>query len=160
MRRAAPGDEPILRALRLEALSDAPEAFGSTYERELARTEADWQRWLSPGATFLLEGADGHHGIVACGRQAEGPAAVDLMAMWVRPAVRGSRGADALVAAVCDWARAEVARVVRLMVFDSNPRARRFYERHGFRLTGHQEAHAGHGRELQMERDVQARGQT
>lgn len=37
VRRAAPGDEAVLRALRLEALSEAPEAFGSTSDRELAR---------------------------------------------------------------------------------------------------------------------------
>src|SRR3954451_6964744 len=55
VRRAAAGDEPILRGLRLQALTDEPMAFGSTYERERARTVADWQRWLSPGATFLLE---------------------------------------------------------------------------------------------------------
>jgi hypothetical protein len=54
-RRAALGDEPVLRELRLQALSEAPDAFGSTYERELARTTSDWQRWLSPGVTFILE---------------------------------------------------------------------------------------------------------
>src|SRR5215472_3904682 len=55
IRRAGIGDEPVLRALRLEALDDSPSAFGSTYERELARTIADWQRWLAPGVTFILE---------------------------------------------------------------------------------------------------------
>lgn len=57
VRRAAIGDEPILRALRLQAMLDSPDAFGSTYERELARTPLDWQRWLSPGATDALVGA-------------------------------------------------------------------------------------------------------
>jgi hypothetical protein len=33
VRRAVVGDEPGLRELRLQALSDAPAAFGSTYER-------------------------------------------------------------------------------------------------------------------------------
>jgi hypothetical protein len=57
VRRAILGDESVLRALRLEALSDAPEAFGSTYARELARTTADWQRWFAPGITLILEEA-------------------------------------------------------------------------------------------------------
>lgn len=35
VRRTVVGDEAILRDLRLQAMSDAPEAFGSTYEREL-----------------------------------------------------------------------------------------------------------------------------
>jgi hypothetical protein len=31
IRRAQLGDKPILRELRVEALCDAPDAFGSTY---------------------------------------------------------------------------------------------------------------------------------
>src|SRR3954463_4983471 len=64
VRRAVAGDEPILRALRLRALTDSPAAFGSTYERELARTTADWQRWLTPGATFIVEAGEESKGIV------------------------------------------------------------------------------------------------
>jgi len=44
IRCAIPGDELVLRRVRLEALADAPSAFGSTYEPELARTEEDWRR--------------------------------------------------------------------------------------------------------------------
>ena len=65
VRRAGLGDEPTLRALRLEALTEAPEAFGSTYDRELARTTADWRRWLAPGVTLLLEVSDEARGLVA-----------------------------------------------------------------------------------------------
>jgi ribosomal protein S18 acetylase RimI-like enzyme len=138
VRRAAVGDEPILRALRLLALSEAPAAFGSTYDRELARTPADWQRWLSPGATFLVDAADGVRGLVAGMPDATDPAIVHLMAMWVHPALRGSGAADALVAAVLSWARESRARVVRLAVVQANDRARRCYERNGFRATGTQ----------------------
>jgi len=38
VRRARSGDEAVLRALRIEALTDAPAAFDSTLERELRRT--------------------------------------------------------------------------------------------------------------------------
>lgn len=108
------GDEPILRELRLEALSKAPDAFGSTYERELGRTTADWQRWMSPGVTFILEDAAGAHGMVAGQRDPDDPAVVHLMAMWVHPAIRGSGGADEPVAAVLAWARSEDAKLMRL----------------------------------------------
>ena len=148
VRRAVLGDEPILRALRLQALTDAPGAFGSTYERELARTPADWQRWLSPGATFVLEGSDGPCGIVACARDTAEAADVELMAMWVNPIARGCRDGDALVAAVLAWAKAEGATVVRLKVVPDNQRARRFYERNRFRLTG---AHTVRARDGQIE---------
>ena len=53
-RRAVIGDEEVLRDLRMQALTDAPEAFGSTLERELARTTEDWQKWFAPGMTMLL----------------------------------------------------------------------------------------------------------
>jgi GNAT superfamily N-acetyltransferase len=158
VRRAALGDEPILRDLRLQALSDAPDAFGSTYERELARTPADWQRWLSPGATFILEGSEGPCGIVACAHDAAEPAVVELMAMWVTPSARGSPGGDALVSAVLDWACGEGATTVRLKVVEGNARARRFYERNGFCVTSAHRLRARDGQiELQMERGV---GQT
>lgn len=157
VRRAAPGDEPILRALRLEALTEAPDAFASTYERELARTTADWRRWFSPGAgvTFLLEDAGTPRGLVAGMHDAEDPGVVYLMAMWVHPALRGSGAADALVAEHLAWARGEGAWLARLDVMATNARARRLYERHGFRLTGQEKVREADGRvELRMERPL------
>jgi ribosomal protein S18 acetylase RimI-like enzyme len=136
VRRAVLGDEPILRTLRLEALAEAPEAFGSTYDREWARTTADWQRWLAPGVTLILEDGGTPRGLVAGVLDAEDPCIVHLMAMWVHPALRGSGAADSLVAEHLAWARTAGARVVRVDVFATNDRARRLYERHGFRGTG------------------------
>jgi ribosomal protein S18 acetylase RimI-like enzyme len=144
VRRAAVGDEPMLRALRVQALTTDPDAFGSTLERELARTTADWQRWLSPGATFIAFSGDEPAGLVAGGHDQHDLATVNLMAMWVHPALRGSGAGDALVGALVSWAAAERARDVRLMVIAHNDRARRFYERSGFRVTG---------RETRRERD-------
>src|SRR5471032_3305245 len=127
LRRAVLGDEPILRALRLQALSEAPDAFGSTHDRELARTTGDWQRWLSPGATFILDAPGGANGLVAGQLDATDPAAVHLLAMWVHPALRGAGAADELVDAVITWAASEDAKTVRLDVFQANTRARQFY---------------------------------
>jgi ribosomal protein S18 acetylase RimI-like enzyme len=151
VRRAMVGDEATLRELRLQALTDAPDAFG-TYERELARTVEDWRRWLSPGVTFLLEDAEGVRGIVAGAHDATVAAIVHLMALWVHPNIRGSGAGDALVAEVVTWAQAEGASVVQLEVVQSNLRARRFYERNGFRLTGRQRIRERDGQiEVQME---------
>jgi ribosomal protein S18 acetylase RimI-like enzyme len=159
VRLAIPGDEPILRALRLEALSDAPDAFGSTYERELARTNADWRRWLSPGATFLLTDDDGPKGIVAGAHDAADPGIVQLMAMWVHTSLRGHGAADALVLSVLAWSSAEGARATRLAVIESNTRARRCYERNGFRDTGKREVRERDGVvEMEMEHRVDSRG--
>jgi ribosomal protein S18 acetylase RimI-like enzyme len=153
VRRAGFGDEAVLRELRLQALTDAPDAYGSTYERELARTVEDWGRWLSPGATFIVD--DGHAalGLVACARDASAPTVVDLMAMWVHPTLRGSGAADALAAEVIAWARTDGARVVRLQVVHENARAQRVYERCGFRLTGRTRVRERDGViEVEMER--------
>lgn len=155
IRRAQLGDEPILREIRLQALSDAPVAFGSTYERELARTTADWQRWISPGVTFILEDAAVAQGMVAGVHDADNPTVVHLMAMWVHPKIRGSGGADELVAAVIVWAQSEGAKSVQLQVIEGNDRARQFYERNGFRHTGQEAIRQRDGMiEIQMERLV------
>jgi ribosomal protein S18 acetylase RimI-like enzyme len=158
VRRAVLGDEPILRELRLRAMSDSPDAFGSTYERESARTTSDWQKWLAPGATFILDTPDGAKGIVAGVRDGADREVVHLMAMWVDREVRGSGAGDDLVAAVVSWAAAEGARVVRLEVMQSNAHARRCYERNGFRRTGHEVVREGDCRiQVRMERLVDGR---
>ncbi|MGA2709943.1 MAG: GNAT family N-acetyltransferase [Steroidobacteraceae bacterium] len=153
LRRAVLGDESILRDLRLRALSDQPEAFGSTYNQELARTTSDWQRWLSTGVTFILESEARGEGIVAGLHDQADPSIVHLMAMWVDPGIRGSEAADRLVGAVLEWARSDGAKLVRLKVIKTNNRARRFYERNGFRPTGRSEIRERDGLiELEMER--------
>jgi GNAT superfamily N-acetyltransferase len=155
VRRAVLGDERILREVRLQALSDEPAAFGSTYEREAARTTADWQGWMSPGVAFILYEPAGDRGMVSGLRDEADLEVVHLMAMWVHPKIRGSGGADELVEAVIAWAQSEGAKRVRLKVIQGNDRARRFYERMGFRATGREEMRQRDGRiEVQMERSV------
>jgi ribosomal protein S18 acetylase RimI-like enzyme len=155
IRRAESGDESLLLEIRLEALSESPEAFGSTLDRERARTPADWKKWLSPSATFILETTIGLQGIVAAVPDLTEPAVVHLMAMWVHPALRGSGAASALVQSVVAWAEERDASSVRLDVIEDNHRARRLYERHGFRTTGHISVRPRDGaRELQMERRI------
>jgi GNAT superfamily N-acetyltransferase len=157
IRRAAIGDEALLRRLRLEALRLEPCAFGSTYERELARTVEDWRRWMSPGVVFILEDQHVARGLVAAARDPADTALVHLMAMWVQPEARSAGGADALVAAVVAWARSEGATAVRLDVVHDNLRARRFYERVGFTATGAVRVRdKDQAVEVQMERAVAA----
>lgn len=153
IRQAEPGDEPLLLKIRLEALSEAPEAFGSTLDRERARPLVDWQKWLSPSATFLLQTSTGPEGIAAAVPDSTDPTVVHLMAMWVHPARRGSGAASALVQSVLAWAERRGASSVRLDVIEGNDRARRLYERHGFQATGQIAVRPRDGaREVQMER--------
>ena len=84
------------------------------------------------------------------------PAVVHLMAMWVHPAIRGSGAAEALVAAVLAWATSEGAATVRLNVMRPNHRARRLYERCGFRATGQESSRERDGLiEILMERLIE-----
>jgi len=160
VRRAIAGDEPTIRSLRLQALTDAPAAFGSTYERELARTPQDWSRWIEPNATFLFEewglfdeaGAE-PSGIVAAMREPDEPGVMQLVSMWVRPSARRAGVGDALVRTVVDWAAEQQARELRVWVMLENAPATHLYERNGFRATGRQTVRERDGAiEIEMHR--------
>jgi GNAT superfamily N-acetyltransferase len=155
VRRARPGDEPTVRSLRLQALSDAPDAFGSTYEREMARTPADWERWLSPMATFIATESGEPKGLVVGARDSHDPSVAYLLAMWIQPSLRGHGAADTLVAAVDAWAAVEGAAIVRLKFVRGNGSAERCYARNGFRPTGRETVRERDGAvEVEMERPV------
>jgi GNAT superfamily N-acetyltransferase len=159
VRRAGPGDEAIVRSIRLQALSDAPEAFESTLERERARTTADWLRWFTHGATFVFETPDGPKGIAAGIPHDSDPAAAFLVSMWVHPDLRGTGAGGALIASVLAWARAAGLADVWLHVGAYNERARKLYERNGFRLTGGEFIRERDGiRELEMRCSLGGRG--
>jgi GNAT superfamily N-acetyltransferase len=135
VRRAALHDWEAVRATRLSALADAPYAFASTLAREAAFDSREWRRMVGERDWFLAWFGDQPVGIAA-GVAHELPEERHLVAMWVAAAHRGSTAATQLVEAVCDWARAQGAGAVTLWVADGNLRARRFYERLGFRSTG------------------------
>jgi ribosomal protein S18 acetylase RimI-like enzyme len=138
VRRAAIGGESLLRELRLQALTDSPRAFSSTYEREVARTTEDWRRWLSPAATFILKVDGEPRGLVAGVPDQNDSSIIHLMAMWVHPDIRGTGAAHLLISSVKAFAAQVGATQVLLKVVENNDRARRCYERAGFRATGRQ----------------------
>jgi GNAT superfamily N-acetyltransferase len=155
IRRLAPGDEEALRAIRLEALDDDPDAFGSTYEREADRPLEDWRRWFTGGAAFIAQADDGASiGLAAGYRDARGNPVAYLVSMWVRPSHRGTGAADDLVRAVLAWAESERAEAVKLTVVGGNVRASKLYERHGFYPTGNTNVRERDGAiEVEMQRD-------
>lgn len=130
-----------LRDIRLRALQDTPSAFGSTYARESALSDADWLRRASQwngqrSAAHLAWDGDNPYGIVAGFFDVDPPGAAHLASMWVAPTHRRAGVGRLLVNAVIDWARSEGATTLRLMVTSNNDIAMRFYERLGFRRTG------------------------
>ena len=128
------------RDLRLRALADSPEAFGSTLERERAHGEAEWVGWIegwegSRNVLFVAQDDERWVGM-AVGSRAGEESDAHLYGMWVEPSSR-SRGIGArLVVEVLAWARGWEARSVILGVTETNARAAAFYEHLGFADTG------------------------
>ena len=90
------------RDLRLRALLDAPEAFGSTHEREAARTEDDWRAFAAGWdgaarqAAFVAVDEDGRWIGLAVGVVGEADTSLaNLYSMWVEPARARPRGRPA-----------------------------------------------------------------
>jgi GNAT superfamily N-acetyltransferase len=140
LRRVESADVAILRDLRLRALATDPLAFGSTLAREQTWTER-WQRWAdehaSGGAlaTFLAFADDGTPAGLAGGiRDGGRPEQYELFSVWVAPEHRGAGHSSRLIEAVAAWARASGGRALVLWVTD--PRAQRLYERAGFAADG------------------------
>src|SRR5271154_6984328 len=106
VRETVMGDWQALRDIRLEALRDAPTAFGSTYEHEAAYSEAHWRDRISRGGTFLAYipevSASEPAGLI--GGYQEDPVIVELVSMYVRPRARGRSVGEALVETVIGWA--------------------------------------------------------
>jgi ribosomal protein S18 acetylase RimI-like enzyme len=141
--QAGPDDWSSVRDVRLRALRDAPDAFGSTFVNEAENDEDRWRSWMTgwEGAVDQVLFASIESGAwvgIALGVRWGGEAdATHLYAMWVDPARRRRGAGRALVDAVVDWARAlpDVRRIV-LAATVSNPAAIALYDRCGFADTG------------------------
>jgi ribosomal protein S18 acetylase RimI-like enzyme len=126
------------RVLRLAALSDAPQAFGSKL--------ADWQgegdseqRWrgrLDGVSLNLLADLEGRPSGMVSGMLPDHDGTVELISMWVAPFARGRGVGDALVGAVVRWAKERGASRIALRVAEGNHHAMALYRRHGFADKG------------------------
>ena len=137
--RVRPGrarDTVALRAIRLEALADSPEAFGDSFERCVAWGEGEWTRRADEWNFYLAE-RDGRVVGMARGEvHDERPDTRWLFAMYVSPSARGTDVARRLVDTVGAWTLAEGVHALHLYVSSSMARAKRFYEKSGFLATG------------------------
>lgn len=135
----------IWRDLRIDALVDAPYAFGETIERARARTEQEWRSWWQDQAAGLvgpryIARADGVPAAMAsiCFPDEFGKEPL-LISMWVSPSARG-RGLGRLLLDACVEYCLRTGRPRLLLgVVDDNLPARRLYERYGFAYTGSSE---------------------
>jgi GNAT superfamily N-acetyltransferase len=129
-------DAALLRAIRLEALLDSPQAYGSTYEESRTWAVRHWKA-LCRQWNYYLAYLDGEVvGVVSGGLNEAHPGTRWLYAMYVAPGARGSGVAHLLVEEVEQWARGEGADALYLHVAEPMARARAFYESVGFSATG------------------------
>ena len=134
-----------LRALRLQALADAPTAFGSTHAREEKFAEDVWHRRAADGAaglasvTIVAEQADRLVGMAsglatdATEANVIGPV---LVGMFVDRSVRRLGIGEALIESVKTWARSRGHVSLHLWAVSSNAPALALYRRCGFRDNG------------------------
>lgn len=127
-----PGEWRELRDIRLRALTDSPDSFASTLDRELTFAEAEWQWRIANGYNVIARGSEPVG--LAGGYLHDG--VPELIAMWVQPESRGAGVAEQLVEAIADWAGEQDADRLTLWVVDGNQRAERLYRRLGFARTG------------------------
>ncbi len=131
-----------VRDIRLQALRDAPEAFGSTYEIEVARDESSWREWITgwsgtcAQALFIALDSDAWVGMSVGARWAEGPSIVHVYAMWVEPGRRAQGLGRQLLDAILGWGHEHGATEARLNVNEENPAAVSLYRRAGFTESG------------------------
>ena len=155
LRALDPDDWRLWRELRLAALADAPEAFGSVL--------ADWQgpgdreeRWRSrlsiPGGCSFVVLLDGRGVGMVSAVPGDDAGTVELISMWVSPTARGRGVGDLLIRAAEQWAVGRGAGTLRLAVMPDKGGAIALYERNGFVSTGEVgNLHpAGRGREAVM----------
>jgi ribosomal protein S18 acetylase RimI-like enzyme len=135
LRTVGADDWRVMRDIRLDALREAPYAFGSTYAEAAAYPQ---ETWMAHAASSILayrpELGSGPVGLVASIQEV--PGVLELVSMWVRPRARGRQVGSALVGAIVERARTRQLPQVHLWVTESNKPARRLYEGCGFSPTG------------------------
>lgn len=125
-----------LRAVRLRALADAPDAFGTTHAEASVRPDSWWVEWAlasaESGTQAMLLAWDGDAAVGIAGVYFNDEQLWQVVSMWVEPAARGRGVGEALLDGVVAFARAHGAVDIRLSVTDGNDGARTLYERYGF----------------------------
>ncbi len=127
---------PRLRAIRLRALRDAPDAFGTTFDEASANSDEVWVKQVVKLPTFVAVDGGLDVGMVRCARNQDTTDTAWLLSMWVAPEVRRAGVGSELIDVVVAWAQANgISRLV-LDVADLNAPAVALYEAKGFVRNG------------------------
>jgi GNAT superfamily N-acetyltransferase len=135
--RLEPDEWERLKAIRLRALADAPDAFGSTVEEVRVWPDTRWQEQCRTIATFVAVIDGGDVGMVRGVASTEYHDAAFLISMWVAPTARRQGVGSALVDSLTAWADAGGFSRLLLDVADTAPGAIALYASKGFVANGH-----------------------
>lgn len=142
VRPLRPDEWQAYRAIRLRALLEAPDAFGSTLAREEALALDTWAARVAKAAVSgidcpLVADAGGEFVALAWAKvDADDAAIVNLFQMWVAPEWRAQGVAGALLRHAIGWAEARGAQAVQLGVNCTNRAAVALYAHAGFVAVG------------------------
>lgn len=142
VRPIASGDWPEYRRVRLSALKDSPQAFGSTWEQEVALHDEDWSARCIASASgesgrgFFAIHKDEVCGLGWCLLSNIDPRIANIYAMWTVPAVRGQGAGRALLEQCIAWAKSKRVHHVHLSVTKGQFVAQHLYESQGFYPVG------------------------
>lgn len=136
--RATEDDWALVRDVRLRALRESPEVFGSSLAREESFRESHWRMRVRTGPTWVaVDDEKVGRGLVSMIQEPGSP--VDdrhVVALWVAPEVRRQGVGWALLDAVRATAAADGAHTLSLWIVDGNNAAGDLYVRAGFARTG------------------------
>ncbi len=147
VRRLSAGDWQLLKAIRLEMLADTPMAYVESLEAAERQTDTQWQARAESmtgpdSVTLIAETAERQEAVglmrvvLRHPQKPEPPVQAVLTAVYIAPKMRGLGVADELLHAALFAAVELGAGTLELAVHEDNARARSFYHRHGFSLTG------------------------
>ncbi len=137
IRLLGPDDCLAWRNLRLEALQNYPEGFGSSYEEEVEYSEEYLKSYLKRSTIFgAFSGSDligcvGYFTLEQTKMRHRGV----LYTMYVRSEHRGHGVANRLVEGVIAHAKSQVIQL-HLTCVTNNSKAIRLYKKHGFSIYG------------------------
>jgi len=141
IRNFRPEEWRLYRGLRLSALRDSPDAFGSTFEQAMTFEDGVWESRLEnidpmvncPVGAFEHRRAVGlAWGVIA----AENRTSADLYQMWTSPECRGQGVGRRLMDTVTQWAHVQGASEIVLGVTLGNIAAETLYRSAGFEAFG------------------------
>lgn len=101
-----PQDWPLYREIRLEALLDSPQAFGSVYRDQVVKPESFWRDRLvqssaGPGSWLLFARLDGRIvGMIGAFTNPEEPGVATVVGVYVSPSARGKGIGRAMLQAI------------------------------------------------------------